>query len=168
MYYQANSILERLIHPFKYSHQADIFRIFVPYMAAALSLLSFDPRESYLVPIPLHKTRENERGYNQAALLAKWVAKMTGAQVFYGLCRVRQTEVQALRSSKVERMANMQNAFQVLKPPSKDSHIVLVDDIVTTGSTLLACRKVLLEAGIQNVSALTLADRERKPQNPWD
>lgn len=50
----------------------------------------------------------------------------------------------------------------------KNSQIVLVDDIVTSGSTLLACRSALAEAGIKNVSALTLADREKTPQNPWD
>lgn len=168
MYYQPGSILEKLIHPFKYKHQADIFRIFVPYMTRTLSLLTFEPQKVLLVPVPLFKKRENERGYNQSALLSKWIARMSGAGEFHCLQRIRDTGVQAHLHSRMDRIKNIQGAFKVSRAIPKDSHIVLVDDIVTTGSTLLACNAVLKAAGATNISALTLADCEKTPQNPRD
>lgn len=168
MYYQPDSILERLIKPFKYSHQANIFKVFVPYMNATLKLMIPEPNKALLVPVPLYKSRELERGYNQAALLAKWIARFTGGEFSPCLNRIKDTSSQAKTSSKVERKKNMEMAFSVTKLIPKDSHVLLVDDIVTTGSTLLSCKKTLEKFGVTNISALTLADRERSPQNPWD
>jgi len=184
MYYSGGAdgsgggILAKLIHPFKYKHQAEIFRVFVPHMREALKLLC-EPRDLVLVPVPLHKSRMLERGYNQAELLSKWVARHLGCQTAALLERVRDTGHQATLAKRAERRKNMHGAFRIrselLKIADsaalaslKNSQIVLVDDIVTSGSTLLACRSALAEAGIKNVSALTLADREKTPQNPWD
>jgi ComF family protein len=181
MYYQADSVLERLIHPFKYKHQAGIFRVFVPHMIEAVRLLA-EPAELVLVPVPLHRKRFLERGYNQAELLAQWVARCVGCQMADMLERVRDTGHQARRATRAARKESMSGAFRVkgsfaevtaarnkrLREFLKSSHFVLVDDIVTSGSTLLACRDALRAAGAKKISALTLADRERSPENPWD
>lgn len=167
MYYQPDSVLEALLHPFKYKHQADIFRLFVPHMIEALRILR-EPLDLILVPVPLHKKRELDRGYNQAELLAKWVAMQVGCRVGNLLERVKDTGSQARVSSSHERQRNMRDAFKATRTLPKDSQIVLVDDIVTTGSTLLACRDALIAAGAGEVTALTLADREKNPENPWD
>lgn len=167
MYYQSDSVLEKLLHPFKYKHQADIFRVFVPHMVEALRILR-EPRDLILVPVPLHKKRELDRGYNQAALLAKWVSIKLGCRVGDVLTRIKDTGSQARVALSSERRKNMQHAFRAKRSLPKDSQIVLVDDIVTTGSTLLACRDALIAAGAGEVTALTLADREKNPQNPWD
>lgn len=168
MYYSQDSeLLARLIHPFKYKHQAEIFRIFVPHMVAALRLLE-EPSGLVFVPVPLHKKRELERGYNQADLLTRRVAKHLGCTVWLGLERVRDTSSQAKITDSAERRENIRGAFRVRRQVPEGRHLVLVDDIVTTGSTLLACREALLAAGAEKVSALTLAEREETPQNPWD
>jgi len=171
MYYtigtESGEILERLIHPFKYKHQAEIFRVFVPHMVEALRVLA-EPRDLVLVPVPLYKKRELERGYNQAELLAKWVAKTLGCQWMRALERSKDTGSQAQVSVASERRENMRGAFRVCGEIEKNSQIVLVDDIVTTGSTLLACREALVASGVKRISALTLADREKTPENPWD
>lgn len=167
MYYQPDSILEKLIYPFKYKHQASIFRIFVPQMEVALRLL-MEPENILLVPVPLHKKRKLKRGYNQAELLAVWVGKRLGCPVVDFLERVKDTSKQSHLKTSEERVENMKNAFKVIRDPPNDMHIVLVDDIVTTGSTLLACRDALKAAGAYKISSLTLADREKKPQNPWN
>ncbi len=159
MYYDPNSILEKLILPFKYNHQKDIFRLFVPHMNRALKLLYF-PEKIFLVPVPLHKNRELERGYNQSEVLANYLGKKNGISVVKLIARVKNTEKQSLTKSRAEREKNMQNAFELVRSIPKDGHLVLVDDIVTSGSTLLACRKVLREAGYEKISALTLAERE--------
>lgn len=168
MYYQKDSILERLIHPFKYKHQASIFRLFVPHMREALKLLR-EPKDLILVPVPLHSSRKKERGYNQAELLARWVAKSVGCRMMDVLERVKETGKQSQVHSRDQRRVNMEGAFRLRGDLPRDGQIVLVDDIVTTGSTLLACRKALQAAGYEhNITALTLADRERDPDNPWN
>lgn len=167
MYYQPGSILEKLIHPFKYKHHAEIFRVFIPHMVRTLKLLS-DTGDIILIPVPLHKKRLLERGYNQAELLAKWTSKQVGCNMIDALTRCKDTGSQAQVSSAKDRHENMRSAFRSKMQIPKDVQIVLVDDIVTTGSTLLACRDALIASGAKNISALTLADREKTPQNPWD
>lgn len=159
MYYSPHSILEKLIKPFKYNHQKDIYRLFVPHMNRALKLI-FSPEEIILVPVPLHKNRELERGYNQSEILANYLGRKNGVKVIKLIERAKNTEKQSLTKNRVEREENMKDAFKVVKNIPKDGHLVLVDDIVTSGSTLLACKKILREAGYEKISALTLAERE--------
>lgn len=159
LYYEEDSIIGRLVRPFKYSHQADLFRIFVPWMKETLRLLHEGP--VVFVPVPLHKLRELERGYNQSELLAKWLSKNIGMPMVKLLERRKDTGSQARLTDRKSREENMLGAFQV-KGPVPGCPIVLVDDIVTTGSTLLSCAEVLRAAGAQTVLALTLADREKK------
>jgi competence protein ComFC len=157
-YYLKGSILERLIYPFKYSHQANIFRIFVPEMLRALKLL-MEPNGLLFVPVPLHVNRRRKRGYNQAELLAKSLAKAVGANYEMFLHRIRDTNSQVEVSKRSERLKNLAGAFKLVGHADFSERIILVDDIVTTGATLIECHKVLREAGYVNVSALVLADR---------
>ena len=173
LYYEEESIIGKLIRPFKYSHQADLFRVFVPWMKEAMRLLNEGP--VVFVPVPLFKARELERGYNQAELLAKWLGKSMGMPVARLVKRVKDTGSQARLVDRKSREENMEGAFVAdltdrgrLVPSGAQvfadgCSIVLVDDIVTTGSTLLACAEALRAAGASQVFALTLADREKKP-----
>jgi ComF family protein len=164
LYYEEESVVGRLVRPFKYSHQADLFRIFVPWMREALRLLG-ERGEVVFVPVPLHKSRELERGYNQSELLARWLASSLGQRLWKGLVRTRDTGSQARLSDRQSREENIKSAFEVAGA-IPGYPIVLVDDIVTTGSTLLACSETLRAAGAKNIFALTLADREKKT-NHW-
>ena len=115
-----------------------------------------------LVPVPLHKSRLLERGYNQAELLAKTMGSYFGCTVLDALERVKDTGHQA-QLEQSARHENMKAVFRVRESCknllSEHSQILLVDDIVTTGSTLLACRDALSANGVTCVAALTLADR---------
>lgn len=166
LYFQEGDLLERLIYPLKYSHQADVVRFLVPPLREALKLL-MEPSQVILVPVPLHKKRELERGYNQAQLLAEGVGRAIGAPVVNLLKRVRETESQVKIGSRSERLGNLSGAFEVVGRIPVAGQIVLVDDIVTTGSTLLACAEALHAAGAENLVALTLADRNEAPPPPW-
>lgn len=109
-----------------------------------------------IVPVPLHPRRLAERGYNQAALLARHVAaELRAPMVARGLLRLRDTPQQA-RLGRVGRLANVAAAFRV-RAPVRGRSIVLVDDVATTGATLLACRAALLDAGAASVTCLVLA-----------
>ncbi len=174
-FYLEKSLLADLIYPFKYAHQSDIFRIFAPGLVESLKLLSIDLENLVFVPIPLHSSRLLERGYNQAELLAKAMAKSLGGRVWNGLVRVKDTGFQSHVRRKEDRKENMKEAFEVVKgegarefSTTSSSQVILVDDIVTSGSTLLSCADVLRAAGVKNLSALTLADREKKTKNFGD
>ena len=121
-----------------------------------------------LVPVPLHWLRLASRRYNQAAVLAHAISKLTRIPVETGLlARARATRSQGEMPSARARLKNVVRAFAVAekaKPRLRAQKIVLVDDVLTTGATLNACAKALLRAGAGSVSVVTLA-RVVRPLN---
>ena len=111
-----------------------------------------------VVPVPLHPKRLAERGYNQAALLARAAARELGAPLAArALVRVRDTSQQA-RLGRTERLANVERAFVARDPKAvRGRDVLLVDDVETTGATLTACRAALLEAGARRVTMVCLS-----------
>jgi ComF family protein len=106
-----------------------------------------------VVPVPLHRSRERTRGFNQARELARHL----GARIADVLVRTRKTESQADLPAE-RRQTNVRGAFAVRRPAALNGRvIVLVDDVRTTGATLSACASVLLAAGAAEVRALTAA-----------
>ncbi len=115
---------------------------------------------NFVVPVPLSAARLRERGYNQAALLAAALAERTGRNVAPDvLRRVRATDRQTTLHPE-ERRANVAGAFTV-RPEWRDrvegEHILLVDDVWTTGATALACCDALVSAGARIATVLTFA-----------
>lgn len=110
-----------------------------------------------LIPVPLHKRRERERGYNQSELLALEVGKRTGIPVNVGaLKRVKDTAPQVSVRSHEERRRNIEGAFQCTGEVG-GLRVLLIDDVVTTGSTMAACAGPLKDAGAASVWGLSLA-----------
>jgi ComF family protein len=114
-----------------------------------------------LVPVPVHELRRRERGYDQAELLAHSAGRVLGLPVAACLVRSRATEAQ-YRLDRRARAGNVASAFAATRESEvvRGRWVVLIDDVVTTGSTLAACARTLLRAGAMAVSALTMA-RER-------
>jgi ComF family protein len=111
-----------------------------------------------LIPIPLHKTRIRERGYNQSSLLCKAITQETDIPFEENvLVRVRYTTSQTKLDVK-KRWQNVENAFSVLKPEKiLDKTIILVDDVITTGATMNACAGELLKNAAKNVYIISAA-----------
>jgi ComF family protein len=110
-----------------------------------------------VVPVPLHATRLRERGYNQAALLARELARQTElAMDEQTLARKRATAPQVELNAK-QRRENVHDAFCCSNDGLADKRVLLVDDVCTTGATLEACAIALRESGARSVQALTLA-----------
>lgn len=110
-----------------------------------------------LVPVPLSPTKERERGFNQAERLAAAVGRRWGIPVVTGVTRTRVTATQT-RLTPGERLANVRRAFAAVPadlPRLVGQHVILVDDVLTTGATLNACAGALFAAGIRTVSYLT-------------
>ncbi len=111
-----------------------------------------------LVPVPLHPTRQRERGFNQAQLLAQLVARRTGIpQVFNLVERSRRTRQQAkISATDRERWTNVRQAFRGRPATGDRRRLVVVDDLVTSGGTMLAVVEVLVELGWNVVGGLAV------------
>jgi ComF family protein len=115
-----------------------------------------------VIPIPLHTTRERERGFNQSERIAlAMIQHLPDTPLLlhrHVLIRIKRTQSQARTTSRQERLQNMIDAFKVQDPASVTGrHIILIDDVVTTGATLRAAEDALLEAGAHEVLCVAVA-----------
>lgn len=108
-----------------------------------------------VLPVPLHWRRKAYRGFNQATEIAKPVAKRLGVALLHGVHRRKATPFQSGLTAK-DRAQNLKHAFRVQKTLTC-RHVLIVDDVITTGATLGAVAKTLLANGVRRVSALTVA-----------
>jgi ComF family protein len=158
-YGEYEGTLRKLIHLFKYEGVTPLESKFGILLSRAL------PREAtfdVLVPMPLHWIRRWRRGFNQTELLARALRKRTGIPVLRALRRKKSTTPQA-GLTRAERRLNVETAFEVRAPKAVEGkHVLLVDDIMTTGATASACAAVLKRAGARRVSVLTLARVDRR------
>jgi ComF family protein len=145
------------IASFKYDKRVDRARPLGHLLLGALAPLRASP-PSLVVPVPLHARRAAMRGFNQAALLAKPVARALGARFAVALRRERDTDAQALLDREL-RLRNVKGAFVAVRRIPGES-VLLVDDVKTTGATLEACAVALLRAGAKDVRTLVLASAE--------
>lgn len=160
-YFTKGGKVQNLMHHFKYKDMPQIGNALGKIAGLQLATNATFAAVDYIVPVPLHKSRLKERGYNQSACFAEGLAEKLKARVEEdNLIRVRATQTQTHRS-RFERFENMQEVFAVKdKQKLKGKHVLLVDDIVTTGSTLEACALPLLEIEGLKLSIATIAYAE--------
>ncbi|MDD4857626.1 MAG: hypothetical protein PHD74_05910 [Candidatus Krumholzibacteria bacterium] len=163
-----NDELLELVRFLKYSGGRSAVPALGWWMAKALgdyleSLPAHASAAPLLVPVPLHPSREKSRGYNQAFLLAREVAARLGISVESRMfCRIRNTKSQS-KLDDSERTTNVAGAFGLLREDlARTRNIILVDDLVTTGGTALACIAALEKAPIASIAVLS-AGRVRAP-----
>jgi ComF family protein len=121
-----------------------------------------DAAYDVIVPMPLHWRRRWQRGFNQSELLARVLGKRTGLPVANAVIRRKATAAQAGMTS-AERRTNVAGAFQVRKRRFVEGrHVLLIDDVLTTGATAGACAAALKRAGARRVTVLTLARADRR------
>lgn len=145
------------IYRFKYGGRQEYADFFGQEIAAHLGDFVERVRPEGLIPIPLHKKRLKQRGYNQAALLAKAVSSYTGVPVYENLLvRIRNTAPLKQQNPK-ERQNNLKKAFHLSQNDVKLSTIIVIDDIYTTGSTIDEAAQVLLRHGAERIYFITLA-----------
>ena len=135
-----------------------LYEIFKSLPEETPHLLDFD----MVIPVPLSRQRDNERGYNQAELIAKSIADVLCLPLYANaLKKIRNTDRQS-NMSKIERLTNIKDAFSVNDNVTQ-KRIILVDDIYTTGNTLNVCAKELIKNGAEEVvgvcAAITIKDK---------
>ena len=148
--------IKGLIYDFKYNQKTYIGRHLAEMMTEFLLKegLSYD----VIIPVPLYKKKEAKRGFNQSAIIAKYLGQNTGVEVMASnLQRVRNTAIMHTLN-KQERIDNVKAAFSLKNPKAiYNKRILLIDDILTTGATINECGGILYEAGAKEIIACTLA-----------
>ncbi|MBF6600337.1 MAG: ComF family protein [Dehalococcoidia bacterium] len=144
----------RLVHELKYEGMTALAEPMARLMAAHAA----DDDADLIVPVPLHHSRERSRGYNQAAMLAGWLARRSGLPLDRrALRRVRNTAPLVTTMHRDERLAIMRGAFAADLERVDGRRLLLVDDVATTGATLDACAEALRACGVAAVRCLVWA-----------
>ena len=143
-FYSRDSSYVHMIHLFKYNGRKQLAFDIGSMMAEEMLSSGFFDGIDYIIPVPLHKKRYKERGYNQSELLARGVSAITSIPVVCDAVeRIRHTETQTHKTMQ-ERMKNMQGVFRAKNVELLEGkHILLMDDVMTTSSTLTACADAL-------------------------
>lgn len=157
IYYEPRSETAALIYKLKYGHRPDIGEDLGRIMAEEMKPAGFLDGIDVLLPIPLSKKRYWQRGYNQSEMLARGMSEVTGLPVITKA--VRRTNFRQSQTSltRKERQENVEGTF-VLRHPEQleNKHVLLIDDICTTGATLLACSEAIRSVKGIHISILTL------------
>jgi len=152
----SNSVMEKSVHSLKYDFIEELGEILSKLLADKIGDKIFE--SAIMIPVPLHKKRFLERGYNQSSLIAKPLSELM--KIDYSdkiVQRVKKTTQQA-KLLRVERLENLKNAFQCVdKEKVKGKTVLLVDDVITSGTTINEVAKILKQAGADKVVALALA-----------
>jgi ComF family protein len=153
--YRWNGAVQQMVYALKYRGVRASAPRLAEFMAAHLSNTSISA--DLIVPVPLHRRRERKRGYNQSELLAKGIAERTGIPVATSvLTRTRDTRPQVTMKNPDERRENIAGAFECVGDVA-GKHVLLIDDVVTTGATIAACSTPLRAAGVTSIWALSMA-----------
>jgi ComF family protein len=159
-YFIKGSKYRHLIHKLKYAGRQDIGKELGKMLGSELKGSFFDETE-IIIPVPLHPTKQRMRGYNQSEMIAEGISEILGKPLLRNVLeRSIFTQTQT-RKSLEERRENVKEAFRVKDPELlKGKHLLLVDDVITTGSTLTACADELLkvEGVTVSVAAIAFAD----------
>ena len=162
LYFTKESLIQHLIHQFKYKANKDLGLQLGRMMGNAIKSSDRFNNIDALIPLPLFSSKEKKRGYNQATVLCEGMAEVLSLQVLNKvITRPQHTETQT-RKGRIERWKNIEDKFQLADAQAiQNKHLLLVDDVVTTGATLEACGNELLIAENVKLSVATLCVASR-------
>jgi ComF family protein len=157
LYFTKESLVQHLMHQLKYKGNKDLGLQLGRLMGNALKNAARFNEIEALVPLPLFPSKEKKRGYNQATVLCEGIAEILSLPVLDKvITRPQHTETQT-KKGRIERWKNIEGKFLLLDPLAiQNKHLLLVDDVVTTGATLEACGNELLTAENVKLSLCTL------------
>lgn len=156
-YYTKKGVFQEIIHNFKYKQQKQVGTLLGLLFGKDLAKTSHFQTIDKIVPVPLHARKYKKRGYNQSEYIARGLSKALDKPVLTdSLIRKIYTQTQTKKNAE-ERWENVKEAFAIQNTGQlKNQHILLVDDVLTTGSTLKACSNVILQVENTKVSIATL------------
>jgi len=150
-------LAQKLLHSIKYKNNQELGEYLGKMFIAHLQNSGKFGKPDVVIPIPLHKSKLRVRGYNQSEALARGMANALGISVdTTSVIRVKKSETQT-KKDRAARWQNVSGIFAVTNDSLNNKHILLVDDVITTGATLEACGQTLLDAGVASLSIAALA-----------
>lgn len=158
LYFSKESLLQHIVHELKYKGNKELGYFLGHKMGEALLQTHRFQDIDALVPLPLFAARQRKRGYNQASLLCKGMAAVLSLPVLERVIHRHTSSESQTNKNRINRWLNMQGKFELLQPNAiSGKHILLVDDVITTGATLEACGRQLLTAANTRLSIATMA-----------
>jgi ComF family protein len=156
--FEKDKEVQHLIHSLKYKKKFHAGIYLGEITGSALRTQISNWKTDLIIPVPLHKLKEIERGFNQSCYIAKGISRMTGIECNKKVLKRKKNTLSQTQMNLIQREENIKDAFNVKQPEAvKDKIILLVDDVITTGSTINECGRVLLEAGAAEIYAVSAA-----------
>ena len=153
--------LRELIHLLKYEQVVPAANVLGEMLAQAVGKLAVEPDSAVFVPVPLHSSKQRQRGFNQAELITRAALKrmrLSHAALAANVLERRRETVSQIGLTRPQRNQNIRGAFHVTHPGRiVGRNIILIDDVLTTGTTASECARVLLKAGAKQVYVATVA-----------
>lgn len=155
-YYEPHAETAQILYELKYKNHPEIGVVMGRMMAKELMKSGLFEDIDAIVPVPLAKKREHERGYNQSLELAKGVSEVTGLPIANLVIRRTKFVGSQTKRGRWERNENVEHVFELVDDNISDQHLLLIDDVVTTGATVIACAKEMQKASNVKISVLAL------------
>ncbi len=156
--FKKKSRVQQLMHHLKYKGRRELGVYLGAYYGRILKKAKTHDHIDYIIPVPLHPKKERKRGYNQSDAIAEGISKGLGIPWSTDFLKCSLNTSSQTRKSRFDRWKNVSTKFEVYQADElQDKHLLLVDDVVTTGATLEACGLVLLESANVKLSIATLA-----------
>lgn len=156
--FKYEGIIRRIILKYKFQDKSYLYRTFVNFLLKDKNLFEILEKYDTIIPVPISKKRQKERGYNQSYLLAKEISKYTNLECESRCLFKVKDIIEQSKLNKEERIRNIQGVYELKNGQRlKNKKLLLLDDIYTTGSTANECCRILKEAEPKKIGVLTIA-----------
>ncbi len=159
-YFEKNGITQKLLHAIKYDENKSLATALGTWYASDLKKEMLSDQIDYLIPVPLHKKKFRKRGFNQSYEIAKGVSKVTGIPINDHLLERRVNDGSLTALSKAKRIKSLDQVYRLNEEQAErfeGKHLLIIDDVMTTGSTIISCYEVLKTISGVRISGLVLA-----------
>jgi ComF family protein len=157
LYFRKGGKVQQILHSLKYRGKAELGVLLGKLLAERMMKGNF-PNFDIIIAVPLHWKKEKLRGYNQSQCIAEGLGTVMNIPVVKNVLVKKKSTSSQTKKGRFDRFENLKEAFAATNTSIlENKHVLLVDDVVTTGATLEACALVLLEAGVKTVSISTVA-----------
>ena len=156
-YYEAHAETANILYELKYKDHPEIGEIFGRMFATEIKSAGFFDGIDGIVPVPLAKKRQRQRGYNQSEEIAQGVSEITGLPIYNKVVKRIIFKGSQTNKGRWDRQENVERVFDLIDAEAvSNKHLLLIDDVVTTGATCIACAKVLCQSANVRISILSL------------
>lgn len=158
LYFIEEGLVQQIMHELKYRNRPDIGRFLGRLIAHRYAHTEWFASIDVIIPVPLHRKKLRQRGYNQSAAIAAGISAISGIPVAEEAVKRKLHTASQTHKTRIERLDNVAEAFVVERPDIlKGKHVLLVDDVLTTGATLAACGSRILQSADARISIATAA-----------